>query len=115
MSPDRPTPASGRCPIRALAVSLLLVAGVARAQSAPGPADVRRVARAAGVDSLHGTPVPTPSNLGDFLLSGSGARRAAIQLGKALFWDMQVGSDGQACGSCHFHAGADIRSKNQLN
>ena len=29
---------------------------------------------------------------------------------------MQVGSDGvQACGSCHFHAGVDNRTKNQLN
>src|SRR3989442_5743082 len=28
---------------------------------------------------------------------------------------MAVGSDGQACASCHFHAGADSRSKNQLN
>ena len=43
-------------------------------------------------------------------------RPAAQVLGKALFWDMQVGSDGvQACGSCHFHAGADNRTKNQLN
>jgi cytochrome c peroxidase len=43
-------------------------------------------------------------------------RRAAEVLGKALFWDMQVGSDGvQACGSCHFHAGADNRTKGQLN
>jgi cytochrome c peroxidase len=43
-------------------------------------------------------------------------RRAAIALGKALFWDMQVGSDGiQACGSCHFRAGADPRSINQAN
>lgn len=43
-------------------------------------------------------------------------RLAAEELGKALFWDMQVGSDGvQACGSCHFHAGADNRTKNQLN
>jgi cytochrome c peroxidase len=39
----------------------------------------------------------------------------AIALGKALFWDINVGSDGMACGSCHFHAGADIRTKNQLN
>lgn len=38
----------------------------------------------------------------------------AIVLGKALFWDQQVGSDGQACASCHFHAGADTRTKNQL-
>jgi cytochrome c peroxidase len=35
---------------------------------------------------------------------------AAIALGKAFFWDMQVGSDGQtACASCHFKAGADGR------
>ncbi len=43
-------------------------------------------------------------------------RPAARILGKALFWDMQIGSDCvQSCGSCHFHAGADNRSKNQLN
>ena len=41
---------------------------------------------------------------------------ALIQLGKALFWDMQVGSDGiQSCATCHFSAGADIRTKNQLS
>jgi hypothetical protein len=43
-------------------------------------------------------------------------RAAAQVLGKALFWDMQVGSDGvQACASCHFHAGTDDRTRNQLN
>ena len=40
---------------------------------------------------------------------------AAQQLGKAFFWDSQAGSDGQACASCHFHAGADIRVTNQVN
>jgi cytochrome c peroxidase len=40
---------------------------------------------------------------------------AARALGKALFWDMQLGSDKLACASCHFHAGADNRSKNQLS
>src|SRR5512147_1228169 len=31
---------------------------------------------------------------------------ALVRLGKALFWDMQVGSDGvQSCASCHFNAG----------
>ena len=40
---------------------------------------------------------------------------AAIQLGKSLFWDTNVGSKGIACASCHFHAGADRRVKNQLN
>ena len=43
-------------------------------------------------------------------------RQGAQVLGKALFWDMQVGSDGvQACGTCHFHAGVDNRTRNQLN
>ncbi len=43
-------------------------------------------------------------------------RRGAEVLGKALFWDMQVGSDGvQACGTCHFHAGVDNRTRGQLN
>lgn len=41
---------------------------------------------------------------------------ALIALGKALFWDMQAGSDGRtACASCHFHAGADHRLQNQLS
>ncbi|HET9622997.1 MAG TPA: cytochrome c peroxidase [Kofleriaceae bacterium] len=61
---------------------------------------------------LHAAPVPGPTNLDDFVAD----RATALALGKALFWDMQVGSDGiQACASCHFRAGADPRSKNQLN
>jgi cytochrome c peroxidase len=61
-----------------------------------------------------------PSNENDYLnpsrTRGVPARTRAMQLGKALFWDMQVGSDGiQSCGSCHAHAGADNRTKNQLN
>nr|ADN21369.1 CorB [Methylomicrobium album BG8] len=42
-------------------------------------------------------------------------QQAAVQLGKALFWDGNVGSSGTACASCHFHAGSDIRHINQLN
>jgi cytochrome c peroxidase len=56
--------------------------------------------------------VPEPPNLSDFVRD----RQAAIALGKSLYWDMQVGSDGiQACATCHFEAGADSRSQNQLN
>src|SRR4051794_15865512 len=62
--------------------------------------------------SLKTVTVPEPANLSDFIRD----KKAAIALGKALFWDMQVGSDGVvACASCHFHAGADNRSVNQLN
>src|SRR6476661_6345151 len=43
-------------------------------------------------------------------------KTAAVQLGKALFWDMQAGSDDvQACASCHFNAGADSRPNNEVN
>jgi cytochrome c peroxidase len=44
------------------------------------------------------------------------AKAAGIALGKALLWDMQVGSDGKtACASCHFRAGTDPRSRGTLN
>ena len=36
-------------------------------------------------------------------------------LGKALFWDTGLGSDGVACASCHYHAGADVRVSNLFN
>lgn len=62
--------------------------------------------------ALSQVPVPEPANLGLFVQD----RNAAIRLGKALFWDMQVGSDGQtACATCHFHAGTDSRSRNTLH
>ena len=64
---------------------------------------------------LSQIPVPEPPNLSDFVAD----KAAAIRLGKALFWDMQVGSDGvTACASCHYRAGADpvnIRTRNQIH
>src|SRR5262245_46690737 len=61
---------------------------------------------------LRAVEVPGPANLDEFIKDPF----AALALGKALFWDMQVGSDGiQACASCHFRAGADPRSKNQVH
>ena len=61
--------------------------------------------------SLKTVAVPRPSNLGDYVKD----EQAAVRLGKALFWEMQVGSDGvTSCATCHFHAGADSRTKNQL-
>ncbi len=86
----------------ALFFSLLL----SQAVSAHGPKPV----------SLKGAPLP-PLPVG--LLDGPDPiiidQQKAILLGKALFWDIAAGSDGIACASCHFHAGADIRKTNQLN
>lgn len=65
-----------------------------------------------GPGTLKGLEVPEPPNLNEFVRD----RTAAIALGKTLFWSMDIGSDGiQACGSCHFRAGADPRSKNQIS
>src|SRR3954447_8530343 len=62
--------------------------------------------------SLKSLSVPKPGNLSHFVAD----EKAAVVLGKALFWDMQASSDNQmACASCHFHAGADNRLKNQLS
>src|SRR4051812_40845655 len=91
----------------ALAAGLLGAIALATAQSStslefdvPPPASLKTVS------------VPEPPNLSDFVAD----KAAAIRLGKALFWDMQIGSDGAtACASCHFSAGADSRSKNQLS
>ena len=55
------------------------------------------------VGSLKGIEAPLPDLTGIVR-----SEKFAILLGKALFWDMQAGSDGQSCASCHFQAGAAI-------
>ena len=63
------------------------------------------------IASLKGVAVPQPPGLGRYVADP----QALIVLGKALFWDIQVGSDGRtACATCHFHAGADHRVTNQI-
>jgi cytochrome c peroxidase len=63
---------------------------------------------------LRTVPVPGPSQ--DVLKEYIVDKTAAIQLGKALFWDVRVGSDNKtACASCHSSAGADTREKNQIS
>lgn len=63
------------------------------------------------LQSMKGKKPLEPAALGTIVRD----RKAAILLGKALFWDAQTGSDGQACASCHSHAGADHRNRNQLD
>ncbi|NMT64808.1 cytochrome c peroxidase [Marinobacter orientalis] len=77
------------------------------------------------VAPLNQVTVPDVNMLGLLDGTGNGAwlqvtepeRKEALQaLGKALFWDMQVGGDGvTACATCHYHAGADHRRNNQLS
>lgn len=100
---------------------LLLALSTSTAQALPGDGTIPRVLNPPLTSDLtnlpgdlRGVAVPGPSDsqLAEFVKN----KQVAIALGKALFWDMQMGSDGvQACASCHFRAGADPRSKNQLS
>ncbi len=67
------------------------------------------------IPKLTGVPIPPVPGLLDGTDPIVVNKDKAMALGKALFWDMNVGSDGMACASCHFHAGADRRIKNQIN
>src|SRR5262245_5459078 len=78
-------------------------ATIARVRNPPLDSDLENLP-----GDLRAVVIPAPSNLNDFVKDPA----MALALGKALFWDMQVGSDGvQGCASCHFRAGADPRSK----
>ena len=80
---------------------------IARVPNPPLEADRRNLP-----GDLRAVAVPGPPDLSEYVRDA----QLALALGKALFWDMQVGSDGvQACASCHFRAGADPRSKNQVS
>src|SRR5262249_54098208 len=61
--------------------------------------------------SLKSVTPPAPTQLDTYVRD----RKALVALGKIFFGDQQAGSDGRiACGTCHFHAGADHRSANRL-
>ncbi len=91
-------------PFSLLALFLLQVNSAVEA-AAPGPIPIN-------LSTLPVPPTPGLSNGSDPIVIDL---QKAIILGKALFWDTNVGSDGMACASCHFHAGADVRVKNQIS
>jgi cytochrome c peroxidase len=101
--------------IRICAGVLATVAGVGyyghvRAQSTTASGQIVLPLRP--MAALSSVPVPPVFGIEGILAD----KTAAIALGKALFWDMQAGSDDvQACASCHFNAGADSRPANTLN
>jgi cytochrome c peroxidase len=75
----------------------------------PGAA-IRSASGSGGLRPLSSEPVPQPT--GGHIVN----QAAAVRLGKALFWDIQTGGDGQAaCASCHHLAGADDRRFNTLS
>ena len=94
-----------------LQTSVAALLGVLLMMSPPAWADIIR-SQALEAPPLNTLVVPEPVNLEVFVAD----KTAAIELGKALFWDMQVGSDGlTACATCHHHAGTDSRLRNTLH
>ncbi|MDP6675902.1 MAG: cytochrome c peroxidase [Gammaproteobacteria bacterium] len=95
----------------------LFVAAPAVAQfietPAPPPPSAKGLDLPVVLDTISGKPLVDESvdGAGGFIKN----EQAAIVLGKALFWDMQAGSDEVACATCHYHAGADNRQRNQLS
>src|SRR5262245_18511801 len=102
---------SARMALRLPLAAIVLFTAIAHVADTPTDASIGRVPNppvSADLPSLPGDLrailAPEPAGLNDFIADPVMARA----LGKALFWDMQVGSDGvQACASCHFRAGAD--------
>ena len=76
----------------------------------PAVAQVPPVDAPLPLTPLGSVAVPMPADLDVYIKD----RAAAIKLGKALFWEQQAGSDGTACASCHYQAGADGRDRNQV-
>ncbi|MGE8189126.1 cytochrome-c peroxidase, partial [Pseudomonas sp. NPDC086278] len=107
--------------LRIIRLACLLALTAQGAFAATAPDVDPPVPEVPSLQTLHGITPPDPSGteggrkvdlMTDYVLN----RSAAILLGKALFWDMEIGSDGStACASCHFHAGVDHRITNQIN
>lgn len=114
-------------PLAIFAIVTLVSAGggIVSAQLAPNPFPLNNITSLPPITTGDPTPanpplltavaVPAPTNLGEFVVAGQ-ENTSLLQFGKSLFWDQQLGSDGvQSCATCHFNAGADSRSKNQLS
>ncbi len=92
--------------LAAFVPAVVAISSISPVCAQPAPPTARPLA------PLNSVKVPLPENIDEFVRD----RAAAVALGKALFWDMQVGSDGKtACATCHFHAGADGRFVNTLS
>lgn len=102
--------ASGELVVPLLGVmSNARVNGVAAVPAVRG--NIGRIDLVPALQALKTVEVPPVAGIEAFVRDP----KVVVALGKALFWEARVGSDGLACASCHFAAGADNRMKNQLS
>lgn len=107
---------SSFAPFAYVILSLLAIPASAQFLETPTapPPSLKEQALPIVVETISGKDVVdegTPDGANGFIKDEA----AAILLGKAFYWDMQTGSDGVACATCHYHAGADARDTNQLS
>jgi len=113
---ERLSIAAGRFRPMALLFVLAVLGSLAACGGGGSPLPPRPILPPVAADSINrliaAASAPEPVNLAAFVKN----TEAAIQLGKALFWEMQTGSDGQqACASCHHSAGTDFRVVNTVH
>ncbi len=108
-------PAAVRAAVQAMGMEAL---GTVVLNQPVGIQSYVRILDVTAADPLTNPPTPAPPAALVNMAAARGktvAQMALEILGKAFFWDQQVGSDGNACASCHFQAGEDIRTTNVLN
>lgn len=92
-----------KCMGAVLAAGLIIFAQVQEAAAhGPTPPSLKRI------------PIPQTPGLTDGDSPIVVDKELATVLGKAFFWDTNLGSDGVTCATCHHHAGADSRITNQM-
>ena len=73
--------------------------------------DIRAAITSGDLAALSAADLPEIAGIESFIADSD----MAVVLGKAFFWEMHTGNNGQACASCHFHAGTDRRIQNTLH
>ena len=73
--------------------------------------EIRMAIEAGDLAALSDSDLPDIPGIDDFIVDHD----LAVVLGKSFFWEMHTGNNGQACASCHFHAGTDRRIQNTLH
>ena len=77
----------------------------------PITSEIRSAIEADDLAALSAFDLPEIPGIDEFIINHD----MAGVLGKAFFWEMYTGNNGQACASCHFHAGTDRRIQNTLH
>ena len=115
---NRPPAASLKTTLACLlAMVLALLLNACDGGAPPDPSEepitpeIRTAIEGGDLAALSVSDLPEIPGIDGFLIDSD----LAVVLGKAFFWEMYTGNNGQACASCHFHAGTDRRIQNTLH